>query len=73
MIGQDEWARMVGRGLRGLAGVNRHVVVEVLKRDERKEYTLDNDATIIESEKEGAKWTYNGSSSPKTNLTDWTL
>ena len=29
-----------------------------MKRDERKEYTLDNDATIIESEKEGAKWTY---------------
>jgi hypothetical protein len=29
-----------------------------LKRDKRKEYTLDSDATIIETEKEEAKWTY---------------
>ena len=56
-----DWLRRMGedgRGLMGLARVSGHVMVEVLKRDKRKEYTLDNDATIIESEKEGAKWTY---------------
>jgi hypothetical protein len=29
-----------------------------LKRDKRTEYTLDTDATVIESEKEEARWTY---------------
>ena len=33
-------------------------MAEVLKRDERGEYTLDTDATIIETEKAEAKWTY---------------
>jgi len=56
-----DWLRRMGKdgkGLVGLARVNRQLVVEVLRRDERKEYTLDTDATIIESEKEEAKWTY---------------
>ena len=56
-----DWLRRMGengKGLCGLAKVNRHVVIEVLKRDHRKEYTLDTDATIIEAEKEEAKWTY---------------
>ena len=56
-----DWLRRIGedgKGLCGLAKVVRHEVVEVLRRDERNEYTLDSDATIIESEKEEAKWTY---------------
>ena len=56
-----DWLRRMGengKGLYGLGKVNRHVVIEVLKRDQRKEYTLDTDATIIEAEKEEAKWTY---------------
>lgn len=56
-----DWLRRMGKdgkGLVGLARVNRQLVVEVLRRDERKEYTLDTDATIIEAEKYEAKWTY---------------
>lgn len=56
-----DWLRRMGqnsRGLLGLGKVNRHQVAEILKRDPRKEYTLDVDATIIETEKEGALWTY---------------
>jgi len=56
-----DWLRRMGRdgkGLSGLAKVERHQIVAVLKRDKRKEYTLDSDATIIETEKEEAKWTY---------------
>ena len=56
-----DWLRRIGedgKGLCGLAKVERHEVVEVLRRDKRNEYTLDTDATIIESEKEEAKWTY---------------
>lgn len=56
-----DWLRRIGedgKGLCGLAKVGRHEVVEVLRRDKRNEYTLDSDATIIESEKEEAKWTY---------------
>jgi len=34
------------------------MAAEILKRDKRTEYTLDTDATVIESEKEGARWTY---------------
>lgn len=56
-----DWLRRMGesgRGLNGLASVNRHEVAEVLRRDTRTEYTLDTDATVIEAEKEEAKWTY---------------
>jgi hypothetical protein len=56
-----DWLRRVGKdgkGLSGLAKVMRHEVAEVLKRDKRKEYTLDSDATIIETEKQEAKCTY---------------
>jgi len=56
-----DWLRRMGRdskGLSGLAKVERHEVVEILRRDKRNEYTLDSDATIIESEKEEARWTY---------------
>jgi len=56
-----DWLRRMGRdnqGLSGLGRANHHTVAEVLKRDKRTEYTLDTDATVIESEKEEAKWTY---------------
>ena len=56
-----DWLRRMGRDGRGLSGsgkVNEHVVAEVLKRDPRTEYTLDSDATVIEAEREEARWTY---------------
>jgi hypothetical protein len=56
-----DWLRRMGRdgqGLSGLGKANQHMIAEVLKRDKRTEYTLDIDATVIESEKEEAKWTY---------------
>ena len=56
-----DWLRRMGEGgggLQGLARVNKHEVSEVLRRDVRREYTLDVDATVIETEKEEAKWTY---------------
>jgi len=56
-----DWLRRMGRGGRGLSSLgkaNQHMVAEILKRDKRIEYTLDTDATVIESEKEEAKWTY---------------
>jgi len=56
-----DWLRRMGqdgRGLKGLGRVNKHEVTEVLRRDTRKKYTLDADATVIEAEKEEAKWTY---------------
>ncbi len=56
-----DWLRRMGLdgyGLPGLGKVNRHVVKEVAKRDSRTGYTLDTDATVIESEKEQAEWTY---------------
>ena len=56
-----DWLRRTGsekHGLSGLGKVNDHIVKQVLKRDSRTEYTLDQDATIIESEKEAALYTY---------------
>lgn len=56
-----DWLRRMGensRGLSGLGKVNAHVVKRVLKRDPRTAYTLDQDATIIESEKYEAQYTY---------------
>jgi hypothetical protein len=56
-----DWLRRTGsdgRGLSGLGKVNDHVVKRVLKKDPRTEYTLDHDATIIESEKCEAQYTY---------------
>lgn len=56
-----DWLRRMGRGGRGLSGLgraNQHIVAEVLKREARTEYTLDVDATVIEAEKQDAKWTY---------------
>ncbi len=56
-----DWLRRMGedrRGLSGLDRVNVHLIKKVLKRDPRTEYTLDQDATIIESEKDEARFTY---------------
>ena len=56
-----DWLRRMGedgRGLSALGKVSQHVVGEVLRRDNRSEYTLDTDASIIEAEKAEAQWTY---------------
>jgi len=56
-----DWLRRMGsdsRGILGLGKVNDHLVKKILKRDSRTEYTLDHDATIIESEKYEAQYTY---------------
>jgi hypothetical protein len=56
-----DWLRRMGQNPEGLAGldrVNNHMVTEGLKKDKRKEYTLDVDAVVIESEKLEAQWTY---------------
>ena len=57
-----DWLRRSGNngGLEGLASVNRRVLKNALKKEKTKEYTLDIDATGIESEKETAKMTYKG-------------
>jgi len=56
-----DWLRRMGenrQGLSGLGKVNGHLVKRVLKKNTRSEYTLDHDATIIESEKYEAQYTY---------------
>jgi len=57
-----DWLRRNGTngGLEGLGAVNRGILKRVLKKEKEKEYTLDIDATGIESEKETAKMTYKG-------------
>ena len=56
-----DWLRRMGQdgeGLAGLGQVNHYMVTEGLKRDQRKEYTLDIDAVVVASEKAEAQWTY---------------
>ena len=56
-----DWLRRMGsdrRGLAGLSKVNDHIVKNILTKDPRSEYTLDHDATIIEAEKDAARYTY---------------
>jgi hypothetical protein len=56
-----DWLRRMGsdkRGLGGLNRVNQHTVNKILNKDPGIEYTLDHDATIIEAEKEAARYTY---------------
>ncbi len=57
-----DWLRRSGNngGLEGLARVNRRVLKRAVKKERVKGYTLDIDATGIESEKESAKMTYKG-------------
>jgi hypothetical protein len=55
-----DWLRRTGSGggLAGLGSVNREVVARALAREERADYTLDIDATLIEAEKRDGAWTY---------------
>jgi hypothetical protein len=56
-----DWLRRTGsdnRGLSGLGKVNDYVVKKILEKDHGTEYTLDQDATIIEAEKDAAQYTY---------------
>lgn len=59
-----DWLRRMGAtesdGLAGLAGVNRRIFRRLLLNDERKDYTLDIDATQIVAEKREAHYTYKG-------------
>jgi hypothetical protein len=57
-----DWLRRMGegRGLEGLAAVQRKILKRALKYDEANGYTLDIDATGIEAQKESAVMTYKG-------------
>src|SRR3989304_3123835 len=56
-----DWLRRMGqdeRGLDGLERVNDHLSHQMLQRSKSADYILDVDATVIESEKDAAHWTY---------------
>lgn len=54
-----DWLRRMGEdGLTSLCKVNMRVNEKILSTTEEEELTLDIDATVIESEKQEAKWTY---------------
>lgn len=56
-----DWLRRMGQDGRGLAGlerVNDYLAGRVLGKQKTKDYVLDVDATLIESEKKAAQWTY---------------
>ena len=57
-----DWLRRMGegKGLDGLASANRRFLKRGLKYDGLTGYTLDIDATGIESQKEAAAMTYKG-------------
>ena len=57
-----DWLRRMGcgKGLAGLDLVNRAFLKRSLRNDGSNEYTLDIDATAIESAKSSAKFTYKG-------------
>jgi hypothetical protein len=59
-----DWLRRMGAsesgGLAGLHRVNRCVFRRLLRNDERRDYTLDIDATQIVAEKREARYTYKG-------------
>ena len=57
-----DWLRRSGTngGLEGLGAVNCWMLKRAMKNEKEKAYTLDIDATGIESEKETAKMTYKG-------------
>ena len=53
------WLRRIGRsaqGMRGLVNINKKILAKALYK--RKQITLDIDATVIESNKRRAKFTY---------------
>jgi hypothetical protein len=75
LVGRDEipdsdtvgdWLRRMGdpktgqAGLGGLGTVRDILTQRLLRRDERKDYTLDVDAMQVEGEKQDAKFTYQG-------------
>ena len=57
-----DWLRRTGNGegLAGLDRVNRRIVAQRLRKLERRNHTLDIDATQIVAEKRDAAWTYKG-------------
>lgn len=57
-----DWLRRTGDGpgLAGLDRVNRRVIAQRLRQLERRNHTLDIDATQIVAEKRDAAWTYKG-------------
>jgi hypothetical protein len=57
-----DWCRRAGAngGLEGLSKSNQGFLKRGLKKEKRKGYTLDIDATGIEAEKQSAKMTYKG-------------
>ena len=57
-----DWLRRMGagEGLEGLSRVQRRQLRKQLKKEARRDYTLDIDATQIVAEKESAHWTYKG-------------
>ncbi len=56
-----DWLRRQGRkGEEFVKKINREIVSGYLKRENKKEYTLDIDATVIEGEKAEALKTYKG-------------
>jgi hypothetical protein len=57
-----DWLRRMGErgGIEGMEGVNEGVVRKVLKREDRKGYTLMADPTVIEADKREARMTYLG-------------
>lgn len=56
-----DWLRRHPKaGLSGARNVLKDIIQPILVRDEREDFTLDADATGIESNKEAAKMTYKG-------------
>jgi hypothetical protein len=57
-----DWLRRTGsgRGLSGLGSVNLELVHRALSCEERADYTLDIDATLLDSAKRDAAFTYKG-------------
>lgn len=57
-----DWLRRTGSGggFSGLRRVNQHLLNLALRQDDRTDYTLDIDATLIEADKDSAACTYKG-------------
>jgi len=57
-----DWLKRMGErgGIKGMERINDGVVKKVLRREERKGYTLMADPTVIEAEKRGARMSYLG-------------
>lgn len=55
-----DWLTRVGAhgGVEAMVSVDEEVAEEIIEKSPEQDYTLDVDATVIEAEKERAKWTY---------------